>query len=103
MGNVPKPTKSRLPVRLGKHGSDYVFEKAIGLHEDATGIAVIPGGDTRDPEVMFEEHGLGIPCPYFELMGDDAHFNEELGPDEGTPEIAERAASDHWPTKLQAL
>ncbi len=45
----------------------------------------------------------GIPCPYFELMGDDAHFNEELGPDEGTPEIAKRAASDHWPTKLQAL
>lgn len=36
-------------------------------------------------------------------MGDDSHFNEELGPDEGTPEIAKRVASEHWPTKLQAL
>lgn len=29
---------------------------------------------------MFEEHGIGRTCAYFELHGEDAHLNEELGP-----------------------
>lgn len=94
--------KQRLPVRLGKHGSEYIFERAVGLHEDATGVAVV-GVDARDPEILFEEHGLGTRCEYFELLGDDVELNEELGPDESRPEIAERVASDHWPTKFHAL
>jgi hypothetical protein len=93
---------TRQGVRLGTHQGEYVFEKAIGLHDDETAIAVVSLG-ARDPEVLFEEHGLGELCQYFELLGDDVAFNAELGPAEGRPDIAARVASEDFATKLQAL
>jgi hypothetical protein len=59
--------KQRAPVRLGKRGTDYIFERAVGLHEESTGIAVV-GFDAHDPGILFEEHGLGKRCQYFELL-----------------------------------
>jgi hypothetical protein len=94
--------KQRQGVRLGKSGSDFIWERAVGLHEDATGLAVV-GMDVHDPEIIFEEHGLGKRCEYFELLGEDVQLNEDLGPDAGRPEIAARVSSDHWPTKFHAL
>jgi hypothetical protein len=94
--------KRREGVRLGKAGPDYIFERAAGLHDDAAGIAVV-GMDPHDPEILFEEHGLGRRCEYFELLADDVQLNEELGPGAARPEIAERVSSDHWPTKFHAL
>jgi hypothetical protein len=61
MGVNPSPRNPRQPVRLGMHGPDYIFEKAVGLHENVMGLAVLPG-NPRDPEVMLEEHGMGQMC-----------------------------------------
>lgn len=99
---IVERVNQRLPVRLGKHGPHYIFERAVGLHEDATGIAVV-GVDPHDPEILFEEHGVGKRCDYFELLGDDVELNDDLGPDAGRLDIAERVSSDDWPTKFNAL
>jgi hypothetical protein len=79
-----------------------MFSRAVGLHEEATGIAVV-GFDRDDPEFLFEEHGMATTCKYFELMGDDVELNAELGSGQGRPDIGQRVASDHWPTKYHAL
>ena len=92
----------RRPVRLGKHGDEYIFKRVVSLRGDATGIAVAVV-DANDPEILFEEHGLGQRCCYFELLGDDVQLNEDFGPTKERPEIAERVSSEHWPTKLHAL
>jgi hypothetical protein len=97
---VPTP-KQRQPVRLGKHGSDYMFEKAAGLHQDVMGLAVVTV-DAHDPEVMFEEHGMGRVCAYFELQDDDVRLNEVLGPTFDDAERDRRATSDHDPTRIRA-
>lgn len=95
------PSPSRSPVRLGTHGEDYIFERAAGLRTGAVGIAVV--GTGRDPELLFEEHALGAQCQYFEVLSDATELDENLGPTDGRPEIAERLTSDHWPTKFHAL
>lgn len=92
----------RLPVRLGEHASEYIFERAIGLRGDATGITVV-GSDPHDPELLFEEHAMGTTCEYFKLLADDVEFDEQYGPQAGRPDIAKRVTSDHWPTRFHAL
>ena len=92
----------RLPVRLGKHRDAYLYERATALHDGTAGITVV-GSDAQDPEILFEEHALGITCQYFEVLGDEIEFDEGLGPQSGQPEIAERVTSEHWPTKFHAL
>jgi hypothetical protein len=44
--------KQRQRVRLGKHDPDYIFDNAVGLHEDVMGLAVVMM-DAHDPEVMW--------------------------------------------------
>ncbi len=45
-----------------------MFEQVKGLHDDAAGLTIVGGFNSGDPEVMFEEHGLGKGCEYFELF-----------------------------------
>ncbi len=47
----------RSSVRLGRHGDEYVFDAAAGLHDAVMRLAVLGVGP--DPEVIFEEHGVG--------------------------------------------
>jgi hypothetical protein len=78
----------RQTVRLGQHGNgDYLYEVSKGLHDPVTGVATV--GQLPDPEIIFEEHGTGQTCKYFELRR-DAELNPELGPTEGQAEIAKR-------------
>jgi hypothetical protein len=79
-------------VRLGAHADGFVFEVAKGLHDPVMGLAVV-GGSMRDPDVMWEEHGLGEPCRYLKVHR-NATLNEDLGPAEGRPDIATRLESD---------
>jgi len=51
-------------VRLGSHDGKPVFEQVKGLHDDAAGLTVVGGFNSGDPEVMFEEYGLGKGCEY---------------------------------------
>jgi len=69
-----------------------VFEVANGLHDPEVGLAVV-GGSMPDPEVMWEEHGLGQTCAYLELHR-EAVLNPDLGPAGDRPDIAERLAND---------
>lgn len=84
----------RHPVRLGMHGGESVFGKVQGLHDAITGLAVVGGAGTDDPEVMFEEHGTGDVCQYFADLGVEAMLNEDLGPHEPRPDIRERTGSE---------
>jgi hypothetical protein len=59
---------SRQPVRLGAHRGRSVYDEFKGLHESAAGLTAITGGAPDDPLVMFEEHGMGEVCRYFELL-----------------------------------
>jgi hypothetical protein len=80
--------EERASVRLGQHGNgDYLYDVCLGLHDAVTGVATV--GTLPDPEIIFEEHGTGQTCEYFELLR-DAQLNPELGPTESQPEIAKR-------------
>jgi hypothetical protein len=84
----------RHPVRLGMHGGESIFGKVAGLHDAVAGIAVVGGSGSDDPEIMFEEHGTGGVCQYFEDLGPAAALNEALGPHEPRPDIRERIGSE---------
>ncbi len=59
---------AREPVRLGFQGVRPIFEQAEGLHDLTAGLSVVAGGGPDDPLVMFEEHGTGEICRYFEVQ-----------------------------------
>ena len=59
---------TRRPVRLGRHGDEYIFNVARGLHDSVMGFALL--GTGPDPEIMFEEHGTGTICRYIEAHDD---------------------------------
>jgi hypothetical protein len=97
MANQP----TRLGVRLGAHADGSVFEVIEGLHALVLGLAVV-GGSSPDPEVMWEEHGLGKTCRYLELHR-EAILNPDLGPSEDRPDIAARLASDDERVRLSGI
>lgn len=95
----------RQPVRLGTHGGVSIFDSAAGLHDAVTGIAVI--GAAADPEVIFEEHGVGETCVYLEAHR-DTELNPALGPFDVLPpehraELAGRTQSADNRIKFQAI
>jgi hypothetical protein len=92
---------SRRGVRLGSHADGCVFEAIQGLHDPVMGLAVV-GGSSPDPEVMWEEHGLGQTCQYLELHR-KAILNPDLGPSEDRPDIAARLASDDERVRLNGI
>lgn len=97
----------RHAVRLGLHGGQPIFGAAAGLHEPVMGLAVVgPPGDP-DPDVMFEEHGIGAVCAYVEAHR-DAELNPQLGPrDVLSPahrlELVQRTQSPDNETKFHAV
>jgi hypothetical protein len=94
-------TAQRRGVRLGQHGNgDYLYEVSKGLHDPVTGVATI--GQLPDPEIIFEEHGTGETCEYFELHR-DAELNPELGPTESQPELAKRVNDADMRVKWAAI
>jgi hypothetical protein len=83
----------REPVRLGSHGGQSIFEQAKGLHDDAAGLVVIPGGPADDPLVMFQEHGMNEICRYFDLRP-NALLPLGTQPDENSPGLRSLVGDD---------
>lgn len=77
----------RQGVRLGSHQNEFIYERAAGLRDAVTGIAVV-GGSRPDPEILFEEHGMERRCEYLEIAP-NAELNVALGPAEPRHDIAQ--------------
>jgi hypothetical protein len=71
---------------LGVHDGKPLFEQAAGLHDPVTGLSVVDHFASGDPEVIFEEHGIGHECAYFALHP-NAFLGESVGPRIDRPDL----------------
>jgi hypothetical protein len=70
-----------------------VFDQAAGLHDRVMGLSVVGDFASGDPEVIFEEHGIGQRCEYF-VLHPDATLNESVGPRISRPDLRARVHDD---------